>query len=1151
MNSAMNSARYLAVAALCGAMHASSGVLASEPAKDTAEEPGAASTWDVNNPPGEHKDAAIDTREGTWMSLDLSPDGTTIAFDLLGDLYTLPITGGEATPITSGMAWDMQPVFSPDGARLAFTSDRGGGDNIWVVRRDGSEPRQITKESFRLLNQPAWTPDGNFIAARKHFTSRRSLGAGEIWLYHHSGVLGGATDGVAMTSKPTDQKDVNEPAFSPDGRYLYYTWDSTPGGTWEYNKDSNGQIFIVSRLDRTTGETVPWITGPGGAVRPTPSRDGTKLAFVRRNRFKTCLFVQDVATGGVRQITDTLERDMQETWSIHGLYPRFAWTKDDKEIVLWASGKIWRVDVSSGARTEIPFHVSGTRRVMNAIRVPVEVAPPSFNVKMLRCVEVSPRGDKVVFQALGHLYVRDLPDGEPRRLTSGHDHFEFFPSWSRDGSSIAYVSWDDQELGRVRVVGANGGEGRIVTTTPGHYVDPVFSPDGAKILYGKISGGYLLSNLGGREPGVYAVPASGGEGKRLAKRGTNPHFGAASDRVYLVASDPDKDNDNTKLISVTLDGTEERTHFKSAFATEMRVSPDGNWLAWVERYNVLLTPFSSSGREIEIAPKSTGVPVVKAGADAGVNIRFSGDSRSIHWSLGADLYTLALGDAFEKFTNPKAPPTAPPSATTETTKDSTNNATKDATRDEPVPAASRRTIGFTHPTDVPRGTVALVGGKVLTMNAGRVIENATVIIEGNRIKEVGESSRLSPPPGAFVLDCRGKTIMPGMIDVHAHGGQGQSGITPRQNWGQLANLAFGITTIHDPSNDTEEIFAASELQKAGLVVQPRTFSTGTILYGAAGSYKAEINSLDDALFHLRRMQAVGAFSVKSYNQPRREQRQQVLEAARRLGMMVVPEGGALFMHNMTMVADGHTGIEHQLPVERVYADVSQLWRASSTGYTPTLIVGYGGVDAEYYWYGHMNVWEHEKLLSFVPRSILDPRSRRRPIAPEDEYNTQRSAAICKVVKDAGATVQLGAHGELAGLGAHWELWSIAQGGFTPMQALEIATLDGAKYLGMDKDLGSIEAGKLADILVLEKDPSQDIRHTDSITHTILNGRVYDSRTMNELAPTPRPRGKFYFEGMLGSLSATGSWTACAGCGRVGCSTPGQDDSTIPPPRGYR
>ncbi len=1147
----MNTARFLAAAALCGALYAATPTPSfarslDEPASDSAKKPGGDpdSKWDVNNPPGEHKDAAIDTREGTWMSLDLSPDGTTIAFDLLGDLYTLPITGGEATPITSGMAWDMQPVFSPDGTRLAFTSDRGGGDNIWVVGRDGSEARQITKESFRLLNQPAWTPDGNFIAARKHFTSRRSLGAGEIWLYHHSGVFGGATDGVAMTSKPTDQKDVNEPAFSPDGRYLYYTWDSTPGGTWEYNKDSNGQIFIVSRLDRQTGETVPWITGPGGAVRPIPSRDGSQVAFVRRHRFKTCLFVQDVATGAVRQVTDALERDMQETWSIHGLYPRFAWTRDDREIVLWSSGKIWRVNVADGTRSEIPFHVSGTRRVMNAVRFPVEVAPQSFGVKMLRSVEVSPKGDQVVFQALGHIYVRDLPNGEPRRLTSGDDDFEFFPSWSRDGSSIVYVSWNDQALGRVRVVSAGGGAGRVVTATPGHYVDPVFSPDGTKILYGKISGGYLLSNLGGREPGVYAVAASGGEGKRIAKRGTNPHFGASSDRVYLVASDPDKDNDNTKLISVSLDGTEERTHFKSSFATEMRVSPDGNWLAWVERYNVLLTPFSASGREIEIGPKSSGVPVVKAGKDAGVNVRFAGDSRSIHWSLGPELFTLALDDAFAKFHNPRPAPAAEPAPKTG------EDERKDARKDD-VPPASRLAIGFSRALDVPRGTVALVGGKVLTMNAGRVIENATVIIEGNRIKDVGESSRLSPPPGAFVLDCRGKTIMPGMIDVHAHGGQGQAGITPRQNWGQLANLAFGITTIHDPSNDTEEIFAASELQKAGLVVQPRTFSTGTILYGAAGSYKAEVSSLDDAMFHLRRMQTVGAFSVKSYNQPRRDQRQQVLEAARRLGMMVVPEGGALFMHNMTMVADGHTGIEHQLPVERVYADVSQLWRASATGYTPTLIVGYGGVDAEYYWYGHMNVWEHEKLLSFVPRSIIDPRSRRRPIAPEDEYNTQRSAAICRVVRDAGATVQLGAHGELAGLGAHWELWSIAGGGFTPMQALEIATLDGAKYLGMDKDLGSIEAGKLADILVLDEDPSQNIRHTDSVSHTILNGRVYDAGTMNELAPTPRPRGKFYFEGMLGSLGATGSWSGCAGCGRVGCSTPGQEDNVVPPPRAYR
>src|SRR5436309_501231 len=233
--------------------------------------------WDVGARHGPGRDVRIDTTEGTWMNLDGSPGGREIAFDLLGDIYVMPIGGGEARAIATGNAWDMQPRYSPDGREIAFTSDRGGGDNIWVMNRDGSSPRAMTKESFRLLNGPEWTPDGNYIVARKHFTSSRSLGSGEMWLYHRSGV--GA--GVQMTKARTKQKDSNEPVFSPDGRYLYFSDDATPGDTFQYSKDPNGQIYVIQRLDRNTGEVQPYVTGPGGAVRPTPSPDGKRRAARR------------------------------------------------------------------------------------------------------------------------------------------------------------------------------------------------------------------------------------------------------------------------------------------------------------------------------------------------------------------------------------------------------------------------------------------------------------------------------------------------------------------------------------------------------------------------------------------------------------------------------------------------------------------------------------------------------------------------------------------------------------------------------------------------------------------------------------------------------------------------------------------------------
>ncbi|MBY0571392.1 MAG: hypothetical protein K2P61_08900, partial [Burkholderiaceae bacterium] len=272
--------------------------------------------WDVNNPPGEKQTVNIDTRSGTWMSVDVSPDGKQVVFDLLGDIYSLPVSGGEAKALTHSIAWEMQPRFSPDGKHIAFMSDAGGGDNVWVMDADGSNPRAVSKEDFRLLNNPVWHPDGNYIAARKHYSGTRSLGSGEIWMYHTSG---GA--GIQLNEKPNWQKDLGEPAFSPDGRYVYYSQDTTGGTSFEYNKDSNGQIYQIFRKDLQDGKVKAIVSGPGGAVRPVPSPDGKYLAFVRRVRNQSTLFLKNLDTGAEIAAWPELERDMQEAWAIHGVYP--------------------------------------------------------------------------------------------------------------------------------------------------------------------------------------------------------------------------------------------------------------------------------------------------------------------------------------------------------------------------------------------------------------------------------------------------------------------------------------------------------------------------------------------------------------------------------------------------------------------------------------------------------------------------------------------------------------------------------------------------------------------------------------------------------------------------------------------------------------
>jgi imidazolonepropionase-like amidohydrolase len=406
--------------------------------------------------------------------------------------------------------------------------------------------------------------------------------------------------------------------------------------------------------------------------------------------------------------------------------------------------------------------------------------------------------------------------------------------------------------------------------------------------------------------------------------------------------------------------------------------------------------------------------------------------------------------------------------------------------------------------------VAFTNARIVSMKGEEVIERGTVLVEGDTIKAVG--ANVAVPANARSIDASGKTIVPGYIDVHAHANHFNGGVIAQQNWAYYANLAFGVTTMHDPSATTETVFSQAELQKAGKLVGPRVFSTGTILYGADGDFKAVVNSLDDARAHLRRMKANGAFSVKSYNQPRREQHQQINQAARELGMLVVEEGGSTLNHNLPMILDGATSIEHNLPVAPLHRDVVKLWSQTDVRNTPTLVVSYGGLSGEYWWYARDNVWEDKKLNRFFPKETLAARSVRRETAPDWDYHHIEVAKSLKTLRDAGVRIQVGGHGQLQGLSPNWEIWSLTQGGMSNWEALRAATIDGADLLGLSQQIGSIEPGKRADLVVLNSNPLDNIRSTIDTRYVMVNGRLFDvDADMAEIGHQSATAPEFYWQ----------------------------------------
>jgi len=1065
------------------------------------------------------------TTQGTWISLDVHPNGKTIVFDMMGDLYTIPITGGKATRITQGMPYDVHPRYSPDGKSILFVSDKSGSDNIWTMDLESNEDKQLTKDKNQHHFSAEWSPDGDYIVGTK---GRRNI---KPYLYHKDG-----GSGAQLIKTPKNLKTI-DPAFSHDGKYIYF---SRRTNAWNYN--ASLPQYQIATFDREDGDIEIITTRYGSAFTPTLSSDGKWLVYGSRFEDQTGLVLRNLLNGEERWLAYPVQRDEQESIAALGVLPAMSFTPDNQNLIASYGGKIYSISLATNQATEIPFEVDVELDLgpMVSFKYPISDNPEAF-VTQIRDAVPSPDGSKLAFTALNRLYVMDFPNGTPKRITK-NEFTEAQPSWSPNGTQVVFTTW---KQGGGHLYKANvSGRANVVklTNKPGIYSNPSWSYNSNRIAFMKGSAqayNDAITPRSGRATEEIAwVSSDGGNITVIDKskgRGI-PHFTKINDRIYL--------NHGAKgLISIRWDGSDEKSHLKltgittygssdvfgeehsvlpttedgwmenqkASRPTEIRISPNATHaLAKINNdiYTVIIPKIGQTPVISLAKAEGAAFPANKLTLMGGEFPAWGSKSENVHWSLGAShfVYNLTKGKVFA---DSLALAKKNEKALKETEKkNDTIKKDEDEKKETPKFKADEYKIKVSFKKYIPQGTTLLKGGRVITMKGQEVIENGDVLIENNRIKKIGSSGSFEIPRNTKTIDVSGKTLIPGFVDTHAHMWPNW-GIHKSQSWAYAANLAYGVTTTRDPQTGATDVLTYSDMVNAGMMPGPRVYSTGP----GVGFWGYKIESLDHAKDVLKQYsEYYNTKSIKMYLVGNRQQRQWVIMAAKELKLMPTTEGGLDFKHNMKNLIDGYPGHEHSFPIYPLYKDVIQTTAASKMAVTPTLLVSYGGPWAENYFYSRENPYHDKKLQYFTPYKELAAKSRRRPgWFMDEEHVFKKHAVFMKDLVEADGIGGVGSHGQLQGLGFHWELWSVASGGMKNYDALKTATILGAKAIGLDTDLGSLEAGKIADILIMEENPLENLRNTNTLKFVIKNGVVYDANTLDEVAPKAKKADVFHWQ----------------------------------------
>ena len=596
--------------------------------------------------------------KATWLSLDVSPAGDKLVLEILGDLYLLPIDGGQARPITRGMAYDTQPRFSPDGSRIAFISDREGPDAVWTVDLEGENAKKIGSGGDRAhYASPSWSPDGRHVVVSKTSWGLRTF---ELWAYHTDGGTGVQITKAAPAgpSTPNEQRhNALGAVYSPDGRYLYF---SGKYGGFGYNLKLP-QWQIVRRDLRENVDDI--ITqAQGSAMRPILSPDGDRLVYGTRYEQQTGLRLRDLVTGKDQWLVYPVQRDEQESRYTRDLLPGYAFTPDGKSVIFTVQGGIRRVDLATRNLVDIPFQAPVEMELGPRLYFPYRIGVGPVKARLLEAPSISPGGDKVAFSAFARVYVHDFASGESRTVSPAGLR-AFHPAWSPDGQDLAFVSWDvvDGHLWRVR---ANGrGPPRRLSEHPAFYSDPVWSPDGQRIValraasYDRLYREHDFGAPVGSD--LVWLPASGGRiSVIMPSRGYGaPHFGPEPDRVYVYASGgPFAKVEASGLTSMRFDGTDRRVLLQATGpgiyyaeedvpAADVRIAPDGVH-ALIHHANQLyllrlLNPYAN---DLTVDIDNAALPLARL-TDIGADyFGWAENGVEVFWSTGHRVQRRAVAD---------------------------------------------------------------------------------------------------------------------------------------------------------------------------------------------------------------------------------------------------------------------------------------------------------------------------------------------------------------------------------------------------------------------------------------------------------------------------------------------------------------------------